>query len=828
VRNLFGLLCVCALGLVPLVGCGTEALCEGVECEDDGNECTDEVCDPATGECQHITVEDDTACDFGGSPGLCQAGVCVDAVLCEGVECEDDGNDCTVNECDPATGSCVLTTAEDGTGCSDGICQEGVCRPACIENVCHCSEAGIRAAIELGGSQAYTFDCSGPTTVTTDDEIGIDNDVILDGEGNLTVDGNEAHRVFSIASRVAAELRGITITRGATNGDGGGIHNDGTLVLTHAKVSANSAASDGGGIWNQGTLTLTDSAVTDNTAANSGGGIENISGSTELTRCTVSGNTALAGGGGAIESGPAALLLTNTTVSGNFPTPGRGAIESDGDAMVIFSTLQQLPAGGDGYLWGGGGWVVFFNTILNGECTGWLPVESFGSIESPGDTCGLWYEDRVNVSEEELNLGPLQDNGGPTLTQLPGPGSVAIDAIEPEMCLDSEWNRLDTDQRGVGRPQGPLCDVGSVEGPSLCGGVDCDDRNECTDDRCDPTDGDCTNEPVPDYWYCDFSGAGGSGGSGGTGGYVPGLCRGGVCTEDLCAGNPCDDGNQCTFDECDRDTGECTNEPVPDEWYWCDFSGAGGTGGAGGSGGSGGTGGYAPGICYQGECIENLCWDNPCDDGNECTWDDCSIPDGSCSYTNVPDGNWCMNGTGECVGGACELYPSCGAERTIPPSATTDTKLLYCEGPGFPIGIEVTMAVTPSTAVEEGPIEFETQFEFALTPETVDWLLDLVDAFAIESLGASIDATMGDSSPTPVWVYESPVPCVAILEPEAPYGVVTPITNATWTLDVGSVLELTAQQFEEIIEGMIFTTEEPISNCAWETTAPSVSFTAAP
>jgi hypothetical protein len=333
--------------------------------------------------------------------------------------------------------------------------------------------------------------------VTTDDEIGIDNDVILDGEGNLTVDGNEAHRVFSIASRVAAELRGITITRGATNGDGGGIHNDGTLVLTHATVSANSAASDGGGIWNQGMLTLVDSTVSGNKSSASGGGIENNSGSLELRRSTISGNTAIAGGGGAIEStGSATLLIINSTVSGNNPTAGRGAIESDGDAMVILSTLQQLPAGGDGYLWGGGGWIVFINTILNGECTGWLPVESFGSIESPGDTCGLWYEDRVHVPEEELNLGPLQDNGGPTLTHLPGPGSVAIDAIEPDMfCVEFG---VDTDQRGVGRPQGELCDVGSVEGPSLCGGVDCDDRNECTTDRCDPTDGDCTNEPVPD------------------------------------------------------------------------------------------------------------------------------------------------------------------------------------------------------------------------------------------------------------------------------------------------------------------------------------------
>jgi hypothetical protein len=38
-------------------------------------------------------------------------------------------------------------------------------------------------------------------------EIVIDNDVILNGEGKLTIDGNAAHRVFSVAAGVTAEHR---------------------------------------------------------------------------------------------------------------------------------------------------------------------------------------------------------------------------------------------------------------------------------------------------------------------------------------------------------------------------------------------------------------------------------------------------------------------------------------------------------------------------------------------------------------------------------------------------------------------------------------------
>jgi hypothetical protein len=73
-RYLFGFLCICALGAVPLVGCsegGGEDLCEGVEC-DDGNECTGDVCNPETGNCDHPAVEDGTTC----SSGACLDGTC--------------------------------------------------------------------------------------------------------------------------------------------------------------------------------------------------------------------------------------------------------------------------------------------------------------------------------------------------------------------------------------------------------------------------------------------------------------------------------------------------------------------------------------------------------------------------------------------------------------------------------------------------------------------------------------------------------------------------------------------------------------------------------
>jgi hypothetical protein len=61
------------------------------------------------------------------------------------------------------------------------------------------------------------------------------------------------------------------------------------------------------------------------------------------------------------------------------------------------------------------------------------------------------------ASSEDLNLGELADNGGPTMTHALLPGSVAIDVIPADMC------EVDEDQRGEPRPGGTMCDVGAFE-----------------------------------------------------------------------------------------------------------------------------------------------------------------------------------------------------------------------------------------------------------------------------------------------------------------------------------------------------------------------------
>jgi hypothetical protein len=336
---------------------------------------------------------------------------------------------------------CGETTGGGGSGGNGAACED---------NVCPCTEDGIRAAIAEGGGP-YTFDCGGPITVVTDAELVIDRSVVLDGEGNLTVDGDRNHLLFSVTPGVTAELRGFTVTRGV-----GGIVNRGTLVVNNTTVSGSSGAgTNGGGMTNVGTLTVTDSTISNNTATQSGGGILNA-GTLTLTNSTVSGNTAGAsGGGGIFNSGTA--TLTNSTVSGNSADLGGGILN------FLSLTLTSSTVSGNSSTGAGSGiynvsTVTLTNTLVANACSGGATVSGGGNLESPGDTCALYQTtDEASVSAEELKLGPLADNGGPTQTHALLEGSVAIDVISEAVCA------VDEDQRGVSRPQGAACDVGAFE-----------------------------------------------------------------------------------------------------------------------------------------------------------------------------------------------------------------------------------------------------------------------------------------------------------------------------------------------------------------------------
>ena len=376
--------------------------------------------------------------------------------------------------------------SSDGSGGGSGM-------GGSIGDVFPCTEQGIRDAIAVGGGP-HTFDCDGPTTVVTEAEIMIRRSVILDGEGKLTleakltVDAEQRASVLSVRGDGPAELRGVTL-RGGRSYSGSGIQNHGVLTLVDSEVSDNRGRGAGGGILNKGELTLINTRVSGNTTSAVGGGIVNDVGAVltliestvsanhaphargggianrgtlTLTNSTVASNTA--GGGGGIDN-DGTVTLTNSTVSGNTVTPGflestagGGGIWNVGTLKLTDSTVSGNTATEGGGIWNGIGTLTLINTLIDNDCEGKAPTSGGGNLESPGDTCAFDQPtDQANVSAEDLKLGELGDNGGPTMTHALLPGSVAIDVIPAEMCAG------DTDQRGEPRPGDTICDVGAFE-----------------------------------------------------------------------------------------------------------------------------------------------------------------------------------------------------------------------------------------------------------------------------------------------------------------------------------------------------------------------------
>lgn len=176
-QQLVGGECVCPSGLElvegscqPGTGCTSsqtlvdgacvDDLCAEVEC-DDGDDCTQDVCDRDTGQCSYPDEPDDTLCDFGGLPGFCKAGVCEDAMLCANKDCDDE-DVCTADGCNPANGECIHTPGEDGVTCPYRIGSPGVC----FNGVCGCDPDG--ACNDL--NDCTTEECDGVERicVTTD------------------------------------------------------------------------------------------------------------------------------------------------------------------------------------------------------------------------------------------------------------------------------------------------------------------------------------------------------------------------------------------------------------------------------------------------------------------------------------------------------------------------------------------------------------------------------------------------------------------------------------------------------------------------------------
>jgi hypothetical protein len=335
----------------------------------------------------------------------------------------------------------------------------------------------------VGGTVHFAPELAGQTITLTSGPLTLGKNVTIDGSGapGLILSGNHADRVFIINAGTTASINDLTIADGYGWQLAGGILNNGNLSLDHATVKDSSVATNaqdwwqgGGGIYvgGGGSLTLTNSTVSGNTAGPAnGGGLFAIQNTTvTITNSTISGNTAGNVAGGFRSIGNATIV--NSTFSGNTSSGWHGGaiFHTDGILKITNSTIANNIAPDWGasaiFLGNFGGptpTLELTNTIITGNH--WYACEwhASGAVNLVSKGHNLVQDGSCNpVASDILNpnalIGPLADNGGPTLTHALQAGSPAIDAADDALCPA-------TDQRGVARPQGAHCDIGSYEAP---------------------------------------------------------------------------------------------------------------------------------------------------------------------------------------------------------------------------------------------------------------------------------------------------------------------------------------------------------------------------
>ena len=285
----------------------------------------------------------------------------------------------------------------------------------------------LAAAKASLGSNAITFApaLNGQTIellseIVIDDTLGVTIDASALAKG-LTLKGNGTNRLLSTAVGTRVMLRQFTLTGGGgsgadSSGNGGAIHNRGTLTLEASTVSGNTAT-NGGGISNQGFLTMTRCTLSGNTVSGGfaeGAGLQNNTvAQAVLSHCTLTTNSADYGGG-----------ITN-----------RGAL-SVANCLVASNSASSATGGRDIDNYGGTVTRVGANVI-----------------EALEDGVGGSTNGPAAIVAPAL-VDALADNGGATKTHALQASSQARNA--------SVGSTITSDQRG--RPiQGAAADIGAYE-----------------------------------------------------------------------------------------------------------------------------------------------------------------------------------------------------------------------------------------------------------------------------------------------------------------------------------------------------------------------------
>lgn len=306
------------------------------------------------------------------------------------------------------------------------------------------SQTGGGGAIEAGG---FEQDVEG-YPIKLIDNIFLGNTAAVGGA--IVIDSVPTYIEGGVFDANEAVGWAYTVARG------GAIHAKLSHVEVHGVLFQENEAADGGAIVSQnGSLLVNSSTFDTNTVSQEGGGIfvtttsDTATSEAEIINSTFTRNFADSRGGGIMVDGVAELRLLQSTISRNRAELAGGGIFISGTLTLANSIVAENTVnsanGKDIYTLAGG------STTSEG-------YNLFGSLAASSIS-----PESTDLEKAEAGLADLADNGGPTPTMALEPVSPAVDAIDPDACIDLDGQKLTVDQRGMTRPIGGGCDIGAYE-----------------------------------------------------------------------------------------------------------------------------------------------------------------------------------------------------------------------------------------------------------------------------------------------------------------------------------------------------------------------------
>lgn len=353
----------------------------------------------------------------------------------------------------------TVNSTGDTVDCNPG---DGVAETAPGNGICT-----LRAAIQetnaLAGpdtinlpSGNYTLSIAGANEdVAATGDLDITDNLTITGADQVTtiIDGGGIDRVFQVHSG-NVDISSITVQSGNVTGDGGGIHNKGTLTLTNCTFLSNSAWDGGGGMYNgESSPTVTNCTFFSNSAG-WGGGMYNGESSPTVTKCNFFSNSASNGGGGMYNHDYSSSTVTNCLFHSNNSTMGwGGGMQNHKSSPMITNCTFSNNSGGGMLDWDSSPTVancIFWNNgyEIDNDATS-TPLVTYSDIKGG-------YSGATNIDDNPLFVDPAADDyhlqsGSPCIDKGTNTGAPTEDI---------EGNPRPIDGDGI---PGAVTDMGAYE-----------------------------------------------------------------------------------------------------------------------------------------------------------------------------------------------------------------------------------------------------------------------------------------------------------------------------------------------------------------------------